>query len=98
MRDPKLNEYGMAPLYEVGDTVKVWPIYKNPTGTIERIVDANAFPIKYVVRYKYHTGDVFIDEFASEDLTLIEKPYNYHCNCQTKSEMHLSWCNTRPKR
>ena len=100
MRNQKPNEYGQTPLYEVGDTVKVWPIFKNPVGTVERVVDENAFPIKYVVRYRYHDGDVYVEEFAADDLTLVERIDKHYCNCKTTSDRHSAWCNryNEPKR
>ncbi len=76
MKDPKENSYGVRQEYEVGDTVKVWSIFKNPIGTIERIVEFDAFPIKYVVRYTYEdTGIIYTEKFDSTDLTLMEHWY-----------------------
>lgn len=93
MQDPKSNEYGMVPKYEVGDEVKIWLIYKNPTGVVESIVDPNAFPIKYVVRYRYFTGDVYVEAFNQDDLTLVKRKFNFYCSCQTVTDKHATWCN-----
>lgn len=91
--NPKGNEYGKLPLYEPGDTVKVWPIYKNPIGTIKRIVSPDTFPIKYLVEYQYHEGGWYTEEFEEGDLTLQEKKHSWDCNCKTGSERHATWCN-----
>jgi hypothetical protein len=94
-RNPKGNEYGVKPKYDVGDKVKVWPIFKNPIGVIESIVDENAFPMKFMVKYVYpDTGTTYIEPFESQDLTLIERRYvGFGCNCGTESGKHSNWCN-----
>jgi len=92
MKEPKSNAYGMTPKYEIGDSVRVWSVLKNPVGTIEYIVDPEASPIKYVVRYQYHDGRNFVEEIAQDDLTLVERRSNFHCNCKTVSDVHAKWC------
>ncbi len=92
MRNPKGNEYGLRPIYDVGDTVRIWPIYKNPIGTVEAIVDVDSFPIKYRVSYRYFEGGSYSEIFEECDLTLMERRWSYGCNCKTHSEMHAMWC------
>lgn len=93
MSNPKGNEYGQKPQYTVGDRVRIWPIHRNPIGTIEKIVDAESFPIKYLIRYEYFAGGWYTEQFDEGDLTLYERIYTYNCNCQTGSERHATWCN-----
>lgn len=94
MSNPKGNEYGKLPQYEPGDSVRIWPIHKNPIGLIERIVDADSFPIKYMIRYTYFEGGTFLEQFGEDDLTLYERRSTWGCNCKTCSERHSDWCNT----
>lgn len=93
MTNPKGNEYGQLPLYDVGDTVKVWPIYKNPIGTIKQIISADTFPIKYLVEYQYFKGGWYTETFDEGDLTLCERRSQWGCNCKTNSDVHATWCN-----
>ena len=91
----KGNEYGQTPQYEEGDKVRVWPIFKNPIGTIKEVVDADSFPIKYLVHYQYFKGGTYTEVFDECDLTLFERGQWNHskCNCQTITDNHATWCN-----
>lgn len=95
MRTGKHNEYGVVPKYDTGDIVRVWAIHGWPVGKVEGVVDDNAFPMKFSVRYVYpDSGVEYLEEFNSADLTLVERRFgDYGCNCQTKTGKHLSWCN-----
>lgn len=96
MRDPKVNQYGISVRYEIGDRVRVWPVFKRPVGTIEAVVDPNAYPIKYLVRYTYcEDNRIYVEEYSSQDLTLVDKRYSTTCNCQSVSGTHAKWCNYR---
>lgn len=93
MDDYLPNEYGRLPKYEVGDEVRIWTVFGRPTGRIESIVDRDAETIKFLVRYTYHTGDIFYEEFSGDFLTLVERRSDYYCNCATASSEHSTWCN-----
>lgn len=98
MSNSKGNDYGQKPHYDLGDKVRVWPIFKNPIGTIEAVVDPESFPIKYLVRYDYFEGGTYTEKFDECDLTLYEKRLGaYTCNCRTGSEHHTTWCNQHNK-
>ena len=92
MYKKKANEYGRAPLYNIGDRVRVWPVHKNPVGSIESITDPESFPIKYQVKYQYDGGDVYTEEYGEDDLTLVERWQTWDCNCLTESGYHAIWC------
>lgn len=93
MSSPKQNEYGSTILYEVGDRVRVWQVFKRPVGTIVGIVDSESFIVKYAVQYQYVDGATYTEEFESNHLTLFERKWSFHCNCETVSGRHTSWCN-----
>src|SRR6185436_2085409 len=96
MDHSKKNDFGVSPLYKIGDRVRIWPIFKNPIGRIESVVDWNSFPIKYSVRYEYPGEGFFTETFESGDLTLVERAYDFYCNCETVSGRHTDWCNRGP--
>jgi hypothetical protein len=94
MGDSKPNDYGVSARFEVGDRVRVWRILKSPAGTVEKIIDADKFPIKYEVRYMYLDGTYFTEVFDANELTLIDRRWDStSCNCQTSANEHLRWCN-----
>lgn len=95
MRDSGDKPYGVRPKFEIGDEVKVWPVYKRPIGTIQGVVNPGKFPIKFTVLYTYDDGRVIQETFESEDLTLHrrhEAKYSKICECGTTSSGHSSWC------
>lgn len=89
MRRIKENEYGVRELYEIGDEVRVWKIFKHPSGKITEIVDSSAFPMIYKVKYIYEdTGESFEEDFEATDLTLIrKKPAVFYSHCECGSEL-----------
>lgn len=99
MKNPSKDDFGVVFKYDVGDKVRVWRVYKSPVGTIDSIVDENAHPIVYVVRYIYEDNRLeYVEKFESQDLTLVERKYgSYRCNCKTGSGNHASWCNLGSK-
>lgn len=86
------REFGSVPKYEVGDSVKVWAVFKGPIGTVERVID-ESFPIKYTVRYIYCDGRLFTETFEPHELTLVERRHKFDCSCGSNSDMHSDWCN-----
>lgn len=95
MKDPKDSPYGARPKYEIGDEVKVWPVYGRPSGTVRQVVDPTTFPIKYSVEYRYEDGRYFTEEFESTDLTLTKKYKQWghsKCECGSTTLRHSSWC------
>ena len=94
----KPNEFGLVPKYDVDDRVRVWPVFKRPVGTVTAIVDPNAAPIMYMVRYLYTDGRVFEEPYEGSDLTLVERSSAGKCNCSTVTWDHKAWCNVTYKR
>lgn len=81
--------------YEIGDTVRVWRVLKNPIG---RILDIIYDPIKqpkYSVRYEYFDGRYFTEDFEASELTLMERYRKVECSCGSNSSRHLDWCNKK---
>lgn len=93
MGDPNKPQWS-KPLYYVGDSVKVWPIYKTPTGTVIQVLDQDAPPYRYEVTYTYETGTVYTEKFDSDDLTLVKKANTWStlCECGSTTQMHDKWC------
>jgi len=96
------NEFGERVKFKVGDKVKVWKVFKNPVGSVEKVtIDPEKKPIFYSVKYTYpDTGTEYTEEFESSDLTLHEKEamlYQRKCECggEASGGWHSHWC---PKR
>lgn len=100
MNRKKENDYGEVIKYEIGDEVRVWPIFKNPVGKVEGIqIPEHSKTVKYQVKYAYpDTGTEYSEIFESNDLTLFKKhnnAYATHCECGAEtlgSKEHTPIC------
>jgi hypothetical protein len=83
--------------YEVGDRVRIWTIFKQPVGSIQKITEEGSLK-KYEVYYVYHDGRYFTDVFDFVDLTLVDRLYNWdRCTCGSNSEKHSDYCYKKTK-
>ena len=93
---PDHSFIGEKPFYHIGDTVRIWRVYKNPIGRVQYISEKDGQFI-YRVSYEYHDGRYFAEDFESTDLALVERASKDHCNCGSNSKKHQVWCNISKK-
>lgn len=82
-------------VYEIGDEVKIWVVFKNPVGTVRERANPGEYPAKYVVQYRYEDGSYFTETFDAEDLTLIKRhalSFKIGCECGSNGTGHSHWC------
>lgn len=89
---PKPKDAGFQ--YEVGDKVKLWTVYKHPSGRVLDVkTDDLGYVLEYTVSYEDHGGTWRSEEFKAQDLTLVERTSRKDCNCGSNSHRHSDWCN-----
>lgn len=89
---PKAVPSDEKPKYEVGDKVRIWTVFKRPSGRVLDVKEVKGVTI-FTVSYDYHDGRYYSEDFEGGDLTLVEKQSKKNCNCGSNSQKHSSWCN-----
>jgi hypothetical protein len=95
MRDPRDSPFGVLPKFDIGDEVKVWPVFKRPIGTVQGVANPGQSPTKFTVQYTYEDGRVISEAFLASDLTLHRRfasKYAAVCECGSTSSGHSAWC------